>query len=124
MVKLYLALSRHLTTALLPHRINMELDLQSLFGLHVHSCTHWLRPRNPPLQHSGSYKRALLISQIDDISMWLPVLPHCLSKHFSLSPSGRRLAKEKRKTGERDKERQNANLRGFLCSPQNSQTSA
>jgi hypothetical protein len=25
----------------------MELDLQSLFGLHVHSCTHWLRPRNP-----------------------------------------------------------------------------
>ncbi len=26
----------------------MQLDLQSLFGLHVHSCTHWLRPRNPP----------------------------------------------------------------------------
>jgi hypothetical protein len=25
-----------------------ELDLKSLFGLHVHSCTHWLRPRNPP----------------------------------------------------------------------------
>jgi hypothetical protein len=25
----------------------MELDLQSLFDLHVHSCTHWLRPRNP-----------------------------------------------------------------------------
>ncbi len=24
----------------------MELDLQSLFGLHVHSCTHWLGPRN------------------------------------------------------------------------------
>ena len=30
------------------HRLNMELDLQSFFGLHVHSCTHWLRPRNPP----------------------------------------------------------------------------
>ncbi len=30
------------------HRLNIELDLQSLFGLHVHSCTHWLRPRNPP----------------------------------------------------------------------------
>ena len=30
------------------HRLNMELDLQSLFGLHVHSCTLWLRPRNPP----------------------------------------------------------------------------
>jgi hypothetical protein len=26
----------------------MELDLQSLFGLHVHSCTDWLRLRNPP----------------------------------------------------------------------------
>jgi hypothetical protein len=34
------------------HRFNMEVDLQSLFGLHVtcdvHSCTHWLRPRTPP----------------------------------------------------------------------------
>ncbi len=29
-------------------RANMELDLQSLFGLHVHSCTHRLRPPNPP----------------------------------------------------------------------------
>jgi hypothetical protein len=28
----------------LAHRLNMELDLQSLFGLLVHSCTHWLRP--------------------------------------------------------------------------------
>jgi hypothetical protein len=26
----------------------MESDLQTLFGLHVHSCTHWLRPHNPP----------------------------------------------------------------------------
>jgi hypothetical protein len=25
----------------------MELDPQSLFGLHVHSCTHWLRPPQP-----------------------------------------------------------------------------
>ncbi len=31
-----------------PHRLNMELDLQSLFGLHVHSCAHWLGPRIPP----------------------------------------------------------------------------
>ncbi len=32
------------------HRLNMGLDLQSLYGHHVHSCTHWLRPRNrnPP----------------------------------------------------------------------------
>jgi hypothetical protein len=45
---------------------NMELDLQSLFGLHVivHSFTHWLRPRNapPPPVHMGSYTRALLVS--------------------------------------------------------------
>jgi hypothetical protein len=26
----------------------MELDLQSLFGLHVQSCTHWLRPGTLP----------------------------------------------------------------------------
>ncbi len=30
------------------HMLNMELDLQSLFGLHVHSCTHWLYPRTLP----------------------------------------------------------------------------
>jgi hypothetical protein len=28
--------------------LNMVLDFQSLFGLHVHSCTHWLRPQTPP----------------------------------------------------------------------------
>jgi hypothetical protein len=36
------------------HRLNMELDLQSLFGLHVPSCTYWPRPRNPPPPHLGS----------------------------------------------------------------------
>jgi hypothetical protein len=30
------------------HRLNMALDHQSLFGLHVYSCTHWLRPHNHP----------------------------------------------------------------------------
>jgi hypothetical protein len=30
------------------HRLNIELDLQRLFGIHVYSCTHWLRPRNSP----------------------------------------------------------------------------
>ncbi len=48
------------------HRLNMELDLQSLFDLHAHSCTHWLRrPHNqtPSLQHLGSYTRALSVSQ-------------------------------------------------------------
>ncbi len=44
------------------HRLNMELDLKSLFGLHVLSCTHWLRPRNSPLYtpHLGSYTRDLV----------------------------------------------------------------
>jgi hypothetical protein len=43
----------------------MELELQSFFGLYVHSCTHWLRTRNPaPLSpHLGSYTRAQLVSQ-------------------------------------------------------------
>ncbi len=43
----------------LGHRLNMELDLQKIFGLHVmwcvHSCSHWLRPRKNP--HLGSYTR-------------------------------------------------------------------
>ncbi len=45
------------------HRLKMKLDLQSLFGLHVHSCTHWLRPHNTPPPHLDSYTRALLVSQ-------------------------------------------------------------
>ncbi len=61
----------------LQHRTNMELDLQSLFGLHVHCAqTHWLRPRNPlPIPpHLGSYTRALLVrsAKIGDISLWPP----------------------------------------------------
>jgi hypothetical protein len=34
------------------HRLNMKIDLLSLFGLNVHKCTHL-----------GSYTRALLVSQ-------------------------------------------------------------
>ncbi len=30
------------------HGLNMALDLQKSFGLHVHRRTHWLRPRNSP----------------------------------------------------------------------------
>jgi hypothetical protein len=44
------------------HRFYMELVLQSLFGLHVHSCTYWLRPLIPP-PYLVSYSRALLVSQ-------------------------------------------------------------
>ncbi len=44
------------------HRLNMELDLQSLFELHVYSCIPWLRPRLPRIwAHLGSW--ALLVSQ-------------------------------------------------------------
>jgi hypothetical protein len=39
------------------------VDLQSVFGLHVHSYTNWLRPRTPPPPHLGSYTRALVVSQ-------------------------------------------------------------
>ncbi len=49
----------------------VHLDFSSLFGLHVHSWTHWLRPRNPhpPSPAFGRYWSA----KIDDISLWPPV---------------------------------------------------
>jgi hypothetical protein len=47
--------------------LNMELDLQSLVGLHVHSCTVLMAetPQLPPPSVSGliQYTRALLVSQ-------------------------------------------------------------
>ncbi len=52
-------------TPIPPHWLNMELYIQCLFGLHVHSCTHLLRPRNPFPPHLGSYTRALLVSHQD-----------------------------------------------------------
>jgi hypothetical protein len=47
------------------HRLNMELDLQSIFELCMYSCTHRLRCRNPtpPPRHLGLYTKALLVSQ-------------------------------------------------------------
>jgi hypothetical protein len=50
----------------------MELDLQSLFGLHVHSCTHWLRPSNPPPPPPAFgliYEDASWSAETDDISL-------------------------------------------------------
>ncbi len=44
------------------HRLNMELDLQSLFGLHV-QCTAVLIGWDPPPRFLSSYTRALLVSQ-------------------------------------------------------------
>jgi hypothetical protein len=44
--------------------LNMELDLQSLFGLHSTCTAHCLRPHNPPPPPQlGSNTRALLFMQ-------------------------------------------------------------
>ncbi len=49
------------------HSLNMELDLdlQSLFGLLWYRSTHWLRPRNSPPSSSiwARITRALLVSR-------------------------------------------------------------
>jgi hypothetical protein len=48
----------------------MELDLQSLSGLHVHSHTHWLRPRTTPSLSFGLiYTERYWSVKIDDISL-------------------------------------------------------
>ncbi len=53
------------------HRLNMEKDLKSLFRLHVHSCTHLLRPRNSPPPCIWAHIRGCYCSaKIDDISLW------------------------------------------------------
>ncbi len=68
------------------HWLNMELHLKSLFVLHVHSLGTTVLigwgPVTPP-PHLGSCTRAIWPAKIDDISMWLPVLPHCLYQNIS-----------------------------------------
>jgi hypothetical protein len=66
------------------HMFNMELDLQSLFGPHVYSCTHWLRPRTlPPTPRSWAHIRGRYWSdKIDDISC--DPLP-CIARLWGLS---------------------------------------
>ncbi len=55
------------------HRLNMDLDLQSLFGLHVHSCTHWLRPcNNPPSPRIWAQIRGRLGQPRKTISLCVP----------------------------------------------------
>jgi hypothetical protein len=42
------------------HRLNMKVDLQSFWGSmsrDVHSCTHWVRPSNPPSPRIGALIR-------------------------------------------------------------------
>jgi hypothetical protein len=65
----------------------MELDIQSLFRLHVHSCTHWLSPRNFPLPpHVGSSTRALLVSHDRRHLLVTPWIQSCLTRPVILSP--------------------------------------
>ncbi len=58
------------------HRLNVkvELGLQRLFGLYVHSCTYWLRPRNrnplPPHLCWAHIRVRYCSAKLDDISLW------------------------------------------------------
>ncbi len=56
------------------YRLNMKLDLQSLFVLHVHRCTHWLRPRNPSQSPRiwGHIRGRYWSAKVDDISLRPP----------------------------------------------------
>jgi hypothetical protein len=53
------------------HWLNMELDLQCLFVLHVYSCTHWLRRRTPPLSPRilAHIRGRNWSAKIDDVSL-------------------------------------------------------
>ncbi len=55
------------------HRLNIELDLQSLFGLHVHSFTHWLRPRIPPPPPIWAHIRGRYWSAKIETSLFKPL---------------------------------------------------
>ncbi len=51
----------------------MDSDLQSLFGLHVHSCTHLAETPQPPSPRNWAHIRGRYWSaKIDDISLWPP----------------------------------------------------
>jgi hypothetical protein len=64
--------------------LSMELDLQSLLiGLHVHSCTHWLRPQNPPPCIWAHIRGRYWSAKIDDVSLG-PLTVSCI-EHQKLS---------------------------------------
>jgi hypothetical protein len=51
------------------HRLNMEIDLQSVFGHHVCSCTHYLTPATPTSPRIWAHITGRYWStKIDDIS--------------------------------------------------------
>ncbi len=77
----------------------MELDLQSLFGRHVHSCTYWLGPRNPPpaaigiIYVQGRYRHAnrrhLFVTPVSQLhsSFYIGVSSECHDWIISKSAS-------------------------------------
>ncbi len=76
-LRLFVRVHLHPVIILYAGRLNMELGLQSLFGLHVHSCTHWLRPRHTPYPPTPSIwaliRGRYWSAKLDDISLWPPV---------------------------------------------------
>jgi hypothetical protein len=60
----------------------MELDLQRLFGLHVHSCTYWLRPDPPPPAFGAHIRGRYWSANMDDISLWPPAVKNLLLHVF------------------------------------------
>ncbi len=78
------------------HRLNMELDILSLFAwapCAVHYCNHWLRPRKPPPPPAGAHIRGHYWSaMIDDISLgppatacWCPSAVPLKARHLVLA---------------------------------------
>ncbi len=80
------------------HKLNMESDLQSLFGLLCSAVLIDWEPATPPLPpHFGSYTRALLVSQDRRhffVTPWLNLSPPPLP-HLSLIHGEGRLRKRK-----------------------------
>jgi hypothetical protein len=67
----------------------MELDLQSLFGLHVHSCTHLLRPRNNSITVPVSSKANrifLLFLSRWTVSLTEGTVDICAGTYFTVEP--------------------------------------
>ncbi len=62
----------------------MELDLLSLFRVHVHSCRYSLaeNPRPPPLRLWAHLRRRYWSAKTDDISLWPPLLENWMSSAF------------------------------------------
>ncbi len=60
------------------HRLNMVGRSPKLFGLHVHSCTRWLRPCNPPPPRNWAHSRGCYWVSLDRRHLF--VTPCCQCK--------------------------------------------